>query len=81
VKNLFRFQSNSDSNAPSGSPKLVPAGGGLSLSLSKNFLKNDSITGDAAGMIDVVNGFYWTNSQLSSRQDIPAIMLKEKSIL
>ena len=80
MKNLFRFQSNSDCNTPSGSPKLVPSGGGISASLSKNFLKNDSITGDSAGMIDVVNGFYWTNSQLSSRQDIPAVMLKEKRL-
>jgi hypothetical protein len=80
VKNLFRFQSNSDCNTPSGSPKLVPSGGGISASLSKNFLKSDAITGDSAGMIDVVNGFYWTNSQLSSRQDIPAIMLKEKRL-
>lgn len=80
MKNLFRFQSNSDCNTPSGSPKLVPAGGGLSLSLSKNFLKSDAITGDSVGMIDVVNGFYWTNSQLSSRQDIPSIMLKEKRL-
>jgi len=80
VKNLFRFQSNSDCNSPSGAPKMVPSGGGLSNSLSKNFLKNDSITGGSGGLIDVVNGFYWTNSQLSSRQDIPAIMLKEKRL-
>jgi hypothetical protein len=59
---------------------MVPSGGGLSNSLSKNFLKNDSITGGSGGLIDVVNGFYWTNSQLSSRQDIPAIMLKEKRL-
>ena len=77
---MFRFQSNSDCNSPSGAPKMVPSGGGLSNSLSKNFLKNDSITGGSGGLIDVVNGFYWTNSQLSSRQDIPAIMLKEKRL-
>lgn len=80
MKNLFSFQSNSDCNTPAGSPKLVPSGGGISDSLSKNFLKNDSITGDSSGMIDVVNGFYWTNSQLSSRQDVPSIMLKEKRL-
>jgi len=80
VKNLFKFQITADCSNPSGSPKIVPSGGGLSDSLSRNFLKMDSITGDSSGLIDVVNGFYWTNSQLSSRQDIPAVMLKEKRL-
>jgi hypothetical protein len=31
-------------------------------------------------MIDVVNGFYWTTSQQSSRQDVPYGMIKEKRL-
>lgn len=80
MKNLFKFQVTADCSNPSGSPRLAPSGGGISDSLSRNFLKMDSVTGDSSGLIDVVNGFYWTNSQLSSRQDIPAIILKEKRL-
>lgn len=65
---------------PSGSPQLVPAGGGISESLSRNFLKNDSVSIGTDGMIDVINGFYWTTSQLSSRQDVPSVILKEKKL-
>ena len=80
MKNLFRFENSSDSNMPSGSPQLVPAGGGISESLSRNFLKNDSVSSGTDGMIDVINGFYWTTSQLSSRQDVPSVILKEKKL-
>jgi hypothetical protein len=65
---------------PSGSPQLVPSGGGISESLSRNFLKKDAVSSGTNGMIDVINGFYWTNSQLSSRQDVPSIVLKEKKL-
>jgi hypothetical protein len=80
VSNLFRFESESDCNSPVGSPKIVPAGGGKSSSKSRNFLKNDSVYTDSSGFIDVVNNFHWTSSQLSSRQDIPAIILKERRL-
>jgi hypothetical protein len=79
MKNLFRFESSS--KGPNGAPKLVPAGGGGILSaLSKNFLNLDSISSNPEGLIDVINGFHWTSSQLSSRQDVPAIILKEKRL-
>jgi hypothetical protein len=80
VKNIFKFEKSSDPNMVSGAPRLVPSNGGVSQSLSQNFLKNDSVATDASGMIDVINGFYWTSSQLSSRQDVPAIILKEKRL-
>jgi hypothetical protein len=79
MKNLFRFE-NSSLNGPSGSPKLVPAGGGGVSSLSKNFLNLDSISSNPEGLIDVINGFHWTSSQPSSRQDVPEILLKEKRL-
>lgn len=81
MRNLFRFQKSPDCNTPSsGAPRLVPNGGRISQSLSQNFLGNDSISGNSGGLIDVINGFYWTSSQLSSRQDVPAIVLKEKRL-
>jgi hypothetical protein len=78
VKNLFQFQDSSSCGG--GAPKLVPSSGGILESLSNNFLKNDSVSYGTNGMIDVINGFYWTSSQLSSRQDVPAIVLKEKKL-
>jgi hypothetical protein len=77
VKNLFQFE---NSSSTGGAPKLVPSSGGISQSLSQNYLKNDSVSYGTNGMIDVINGFYWTSSQLSSRQDVPAIVLKEKRL-
>ena len=81
MKNLFKFETASDSKGGSGAPRIAPAGGNaVSQSLSRNYLKNDSVSSNVDGMIDVVNGFYWTSSQLSSRQDVPSIMLKEKRL-
>jgi len=80
VSNLFRFENSPNCDSPTGSPKLVPAGGGRTSSGSKNFLKNDSISNDSGGYIDVVNNFQWTTSQLSSRQDVPSIILKERRL-
>lgn len=82
MKNLFRFESSFNSKDKSGSPRLIPSGGGSGIfsSLSKNFLRNDSLGSNADGMIDVINDFQWTSSQLSSRQDIPSIILREKRL-
>ena len=88
MKNLYRFDSSADCNSPKGSPRLVPAAGGKSFTpifnatnnVSQNFIKNDSITSYVDGQIDVVNNFQWTSSPLSSREDIPAIELKEKRL-
>ena len=80
MKNLFQFENSSSGDTPTGSPRLVPSGGGILQTLSKNFLKNDSISSSSNGMIDVVNGFYWTTSQQSSRQDVPYGMIKEKRL-
>jgi hypothetical protein len=80
VKNLFQFENLSTGDTPTGSPRLVPSNGGILRNLSKNFLKNDSINNSTNGMIDVVNGFYWTTSQQSSRQDVPYGMIKEKRL-
>ena len=83
MKNLFHFETIKSSNGCSegGSPRLVPGGGtGLLSTLSKNFLKLDSIRKNTNGVIDVINDFHWTSSQKSSRQDIPFIQLKEKRL-
>lgn len=81
MKNLFRFDGRSNTKTPTGAPKLVPNGGsGLFSSLSQNFIKNDAISGNIDGMIDVVNDFHWTSSPLTSRQDIPTVQIKEKRL-
>ena len=80
MKNLFQFENISGGDTPTGSPRLVPSSGGGLRNLSKNFLKNDSVSNSRNGMIDVVNDFYWTTSQQSSRQDVPYGMLKEKRL-
>ncbi len=82
MKNLFRFENSFNSKNASGSPKLIPSGGGKGIfsALSQNFLKIDSLAASSDGLIDVVNDFQWTSSKLSSRQDIPAVMLKEKRL-
>jgi hypothetical protein len=61
---------------------MSPIGGSglFSSNFSKNFLKLDSINTNSSGMIDVINDFHWTSSQLSSRQDIPAIQIKENKL-
>ena len=82
MKNLFRFENSFSSKDRTGSPRLIPSSGGSGIfsSLSRNFLKNDSLGSNADGMIDVINDFQWTSSQLSSRQDIPSILLREKRL-
>jgi hypothetical protein len=81
VSNLFRFQTTTTCNVPTGSPKLVPVGGRITNNnRSQNFLNTDSIGSNASGLIDVVNDFNWTTSQRSSRQDIPSLILKEKKL-
>lgn len=70
-----------DSKSPKGSPRLAPpAGVGRFNNVSQNYISNDSITSYVNGQIDVVNDFQWTSSPLTSRQDIPAIELKEKRL-
>ena len=82
MKNLYRFDSSSDCSSPKGSPRLVPPTGINSTdnNRSQNFITNDSISSYVNGQIDVVNDFQWTSSPLTSRQDIPAIELKEKRL-
>lgn len=82
MKNLFRFENSYSSKTLSGSPRLIPSSGGKGLfsGLSQNFLKLDSLDANVDGMIDVVNDFQWTTSKLSSRQDIPSVILKEKRL-
>jgi hypothetical protein len=88
VKNLYSFDSSADCNSSKGSPRLVPAAGSSTFApifdpinnLSQNFIKNDSITAYVDGQIDVVNNFQWTSSPLTSREDVPAIELKEKRL-
>ena len=81
MNNLFKFESTTDCNVPTGSPQIMPVGGrGLFASLSRNFLKSDSLGDATAGLINVVNDFHWTSSHLRSRQDVPYINLKEKRL-
>ena len=82
MKNLFRFDSSSKDKKPTGAPKMVPNGGGSGIfsTLSRNFLKNDAISGNVDGIIDVVNDFHWTSSPRSSRQDMPIVQLREKRL-
>ena len=81
MKNLFKFENVANAKMRSGAPRLAPSsGGGIVESLSRNFLKMDSVSSNVDGLIDVINEFHWTSSQLSSRQDIPSIMLKEKRL-
>lgn len=82
MKNLYRFDPSADCSAPKGSPRLVPPTGIArnSPSRSQNFIGNDSVSSYINGQIDVVNDFQWTSSPLTSRQDIPAIELKEKRL-
>jgi hypothetical protein len=82
MRNLFRFENAFNKKNVSGSPRLIPSGSGRGLfsSLSQNFLKNDSLAASSDGLIDVVNDFHWTSSKLTSRQDIPAVLLKEQRL-
>ena len=81
MKNLFKFENVTNAKMRSGAPRLAPSGGGgIVESLSRNFLKMDAVSSNVDGLIDVINEFHWTSSQLSSRQDMPSIMLKEKRL-
>ena len=81
MKNLFKFENATNAKAGHGAPRLAPSGGNSIIeSLSRNFLKTDSVSSNVDGLIDVINNFHWTSSQPSSRQDIPSIMLKEKRL-
>lgn len=81
MKNLFKFENATNAKAGHGAPRLAPSGGNSIIeSLSRNFLKMDSVSSNVDGLIDVINNFHWTSSQPSSRQDIPSIMLKEKRL-
>ena len=85
MKNLYQFDSTTDCSSPKGAPKLIPATSSgfqtlVGLALSQNYISNDSIGAYINGQIDVVNDFQWTSSPLASRQDIPAIELKEKRL-
>lgn len=81
MKYLYRFDSSASSNSPKGSPRLIPPSGNARFgNSSQNFISNDSVSSYVNGQIDVVNDFHWTSSPLTSRQDIPAIELKEKRL-
>lgn len=85
MKYLYNFDPAADCSSPKGSPKLVPPSNSTFRSLagqsqSQNFINNDSVSSYVNGQIDVVNDFQWTSSPISSRQDIPAIELKEKRL-
>jgi hypothetical protein len=81
VKSLYRFDSSADCSAPKGSPRLIPPSVTTRFgSASQNFIGGDSVSSYINGQIDVVNDFQWTSSPLSSRQDIPAIELREKRL-
>jgi hypothetical protein len=81
VKYLYRFDSSASCSSPKGSPRLIPPSGNVRFgNYSQNFIGDDSVTAYVNGQIDVVNDFQWTSSPLSSRQDIPAIELKEKRL-
>ena len=81
MKNLYRFDSSADCSSPKGSPRLIPPSVTTRFgSSSQNFIGGDSVSSYINGQIDVVNNFQWTSSPLSSREDIPAIELKEKRL-
>lgn len=81
MKNLYRFDSSTDSKSPKGSPRLIPPTGTSRFnSFSQNYISSDSISAYINGQIDVVNDFQWTSSPLTSREDIPAIELREKRL-
>jgi hypothetical protein len=83
VKCLYNFDPSADCSSPKGSPRLVPPNNATFRSLarrSQNFINNDSVGAYINGQIDVVNDFQWTSSPISSREDIPAIELKEKRL-
>lgn len=70
-----------DSKSPKGSPRLIPPTGASRFnSFSQNYISSDSVSAYINGQIDVVNDFQWTSSPISSRQDIPAIELREKRL-
>jgi hypothetical protein len=83
VKNLYNFDPSANCSSPKGSPRLVPPTNSTFRSFanqSQNFINNDSVSSYINGQVDVVNDFHWTSSPLASRQDIPAIELKEKRL-
>jgi len=58
-----------------GAPRLIPAG-----IISGPGANNIAMDSPSFGMIDVINKFQWTTSPPSSRQRVPAILLKEKRL-
>lgn len=74
--NLYNFENFKEPNPKlQGAPRLVPAG--VISGQGANFIAKDSAS---YGMIDVINNFQWTTSPKSSRQEVPAILLKEKRL-
>ena len=74
--NLYSFETFSEPNSRLyGAPRLVPVG-----SITGPGANNIARDSSSYGLIDVINNFQWTASPKSSRQEIPAILLKEKRL-
>ena len=58
-----------------GAPRIIPAG--AILGSGSNYLYTDS---SGYQLIDVINGFQWTTTPKTGRQEVPAIFLKEKRL-
>jgi len=74
--NLYTFTNFSQPQPQlQGAPRIIPAG--PILGSGSNYLYTDNV---GYQLIDVVNGFQWTTTPKTGRQEVPSIYLKEKRL-
>jgi len=74
--NLYTFTNFSQPQPQlQGAPRIIPAG--PILGSGSNYLYTDS---SGYQLVDVVNGFQWTTTPRTGRQEVPVIFLKEKRL-
>lgn len=91
VGDIWRFSNSRSSTNPatttSAPPLLVPGeyatlgtfGGATSP--VQNVLNLRSLGNVPSGLVDVINGFYWTHTPLDKREEVPVLYLSEKRLM
>ena len=91
VGDIWRFSNNRSSSNPatttSAPPLLVPAEYSTfgtfagATSTVQNVLRLRSLGSVPSGLVDVINGFYWTHTPLDKREEVPVLYLSEKRLM